>query len=121
MAAKRTGLMQSVLAAKDRAAAEKVAHGGTPSGNAPEPAAPAAPPPPQNPPAAAPGPAKRNRDLTDSSATTAVHIPKDHLALLRRVAVERANRDGGRPSVSNVLRDLIEANRTALEREAAAR
>jgi hypothetical protein len=41
--------------------------------------------------------------------------------LLRRVAVERANRDGGRPSVSNVLRDLIEANRAALEREAAAR
>ena len=59
--------------------------------------------------------------MTDSSATTAVHIPKDHLALLRRVAVERANRDGGRPSVSNVLRDLIEANRGALEREAAAR
>lgn len=112
-APKRTGLMQSVMAAKDRVAAAV--------GAAADPAPHGAPPPTETPPAAAPGPAKRNRDLSDSSATTAVHIPKDQLALLRRVAVERANRDGGRPSVSNVLRDLIEANRTALEREAAAR
>lgn len=84
----------------------------------PPPEAPAVP---AEPLAAPPSPGKRDRTLTDSSATTAVHIPKDQLALLRRVAVERANRDGGRPSVSNVLRDLIEANRAALEREAAQR
>jgi hypothetical protein len=59
----------------------------------------------------------RNRDLTDSSMTTAVHLPREDLALLRRVAVERANRDGGRPSVSDVIRGLIEQNRAALERE----
>jgi hypothetical protein len=70
------------------------------------------------PPAAPPSPAKRNRDLSDSSATTAVHIPKDQLHLLRLVAVARANREGGRPSVSNVLRALIDANRAELEAEA---
>jgi hypothetical protein len=60
---------------------------------------------------------KRDRSLTDGSATTAIHIPRADLALLRRVAVERANRDGGRPSVSDVLRDLIERHRAELEAE----
>lgn len=49
--------------------------------------------------------------------TTAVHIPRATLALLRRVAVERANRKGGRPSVSAVLVELVEGQRTALEAE----
>jgi len=43
------------------------------------------------------------------------------LHLLRLVAVTRANQDGGLPSVSNVLLELIEANRPDLEREAAVR
>ena len=53
--------------------------------------------------------------------TTAVHIPKETLALLRRVAVERANLHGGRPSVSAVITELAEARRPDLEREAAVR
>lgn len=101
---KRMGLIQSAKAAKEQAAARAE----TPQ-EAPAPAVAAVPP-------TTPAP-RRNRVLSDNSATTAVHIPKDQLALLRRVAVERANRDGGRPSVSNVLRDLIERNRAELERE----
>jgi predicted CopG family antitoxin len=38
--------------------------------------------------------------------------------LLRRVSIERANRQGGRPSVSNILRELIEQHRAELEAEA---
>ena len=49
--------------------------------------------------------------------TTAIHVPKATLALLRRVAVERANLHGGRPSVSAVIADLVERNRADLERE----
>jgi hypothetical protein len=40
------------------------------------------------------------------------------LVLLRRVAVERANKQGGRPSVSAALVDLVRANAAELEREA---
>ena len=49
--------------------------------------------------------------------TTAVHIPKTTLSLLRRVAVARADRLGGRPSVSAVLVDLAERARAELEAE----
>lgn len=52
--------------------------------------------------------------------TTAVHIPKATLSLLRRVAVARADRHGGRPSVSAVLVDLVERNKMELERETSA-
>jgi len=54
---------------------------------------------------------------SDEMTTTAIHIPKATLALLRRVAVERANLNGGRPSVSAVLVNLVEQNRAELERE----
>lgn len=50
--------------------------------------------------------------------TTSVHLPKDQLHLLRLVAVSRAGRQGGRPSVSDILRELIERNRQTLESEA---
>ncbi len=50
-------------------------------------------------------------------ATTAVNLPRDNLLLLRRVAVERANKEGGRPSVSAILVRLIESNRDELEAE----
>ena len=46
--------------------------------------------------------------------TTAVHIPKATLSLLRRVAVARADKHGGRPSVSGVLVDLAERARIEL-------
>ncbi len=50
-------------------------------------------------------------------ATSAMHIPKATLQLLRRVSVARAGVRGGRPSVSAVLVDLVERNRAALEAE----
>ena len=53
--------------------------------------------------------------------TTAIHIPKATLSLLRRVAVSRADNQGGRPSVSAVLADLVERARAELEAEAARR
>ena len=53
--------------------------------------------------------------------TTAIHIPKATLSLLRRVAVSRADTQGGRPSVSAVLAELVERARVELEAEAARR
>ena len=53
--------------------------------------------------------------------TTAIHIPKATLSLLRRVAVSRADSQGGRPSVSAVLAELVERARAELEAEAARR
>ena len=49
--------------------------------------------------------------------TTAIHIPKRTLSLLRKVSITRADRNGGRPSVSAVLVDLVEEARERLERE----
>lgn len=112
-APKRQSLIQAASkAARDAAsrnAEVAAAPPPEPAAAAPEPAAPAAPEPLRT---------GRNRDLTDSGATTAIHIPREDLALLRRVAVERANRNGGRPSVSDVLRELIDRHRAELEREA---
>jgi hypothetical protein len=53
--------------------------------------------------------------------TTAIHVPKKVLALLRRVAVERANIEGGRPSVSAVLVDLVRERWAELEKESGQR
>ena len=53
---------------------------------------------------------------TDTTAT-AIHIPLVTLHLLRRVAVERANRLGGRPGVSKVIVELVEAHQAELEAE----
>ena len=66
---------------------------------------------------AAPGGRPGRRTASDEMTTTAIHVPKATLALLRRVAVERANRHGGRPSVSAVIADLVERNRAELARE----
>ena len=49
--------------------------------------------------------------------TTAIHVPKRTLSLLRRVSVARADRVGGRPSVSAVLSEPVEAARQQLEQE----
>lgn len=115
-APKRPSLVAQMKAAKERLA----------EAPPPEPAPvrqsvePLPAPPPGPPPARDVAPARRRgRELTDAGTTTAVHIPREDLALLRRVAVERANRDGGRPSVSDVLRGLIERHRAELERETA--
>lgn len=50
--------------------------------------------------------------------TTAVHLPKATLTLLRRVSIARADQRGGRPSVSGVLVELVERARAELEQEA---
>ena len=56
-----------------------------------------------------------SKDMT----TTAIHIPRDVHDLLRRVAVERAVRNqGGRPSVSAVLTELVRQQWDELEAEA---
>lgn len=71
------------------------------------------------PPAPAAGTAQRRfKHDTARMTTTAIHIPHEALALLRLVAVQRANREGGRPSVSAVLTEMVEQQRAALEREA---
>jgi len=49
--------------------------------------------------------------------TTAIHIPRRTLALLRNAAVGRANRTGGRPSVSGLITELVEQHRRDLEKE----
>lgn len=56
---------------------------------------------------------------SDAMITTAVHIPRDVHILLRRVAVERANDHGGRPSVSVVLTELVRRHWDELTAEAA--
>lgn len=64
-----------------------------------------------------PAPSRPTR--TEESTTTAIHLPRETLHLLRRVAAERANRGGGRPSVSAVLVALVEEQRAKLEGELA--
>ena len=49
---------------------------------------------------------------------TSVHLPSDLLYMLRMVAVTRARRSGGRPSVSDVIREMIESNRRQFHEEA---
>jgi hypothetical protein len=104
---KRPTLIAAASAAKKRVEAQAAA---------PTPAPPVAAPEPRRTDAA--GRKARPNELTRSSETTAVHLPREDLALLRRVAVERAIREGGRPSVSDVLRGLIEKHRAELEAEA---
>jgi len=50
--------------------------------------------------------------------TTSLHLPSDLLYILRIVAVSRANRRGGRPSVSDVVREFLELHRRQFEVEA---
>lgn len=56
--------------------------------------------------------------VREDMITTAIHIPARVHALLREVSFERARARGGRPSVSSVIADLVDANWTALEKEA---
>jgi hypothetical protein len=53
---------------------------------------------------------------TADTLTTAIHIRREHWELLRRAAFARAERTGGRASVSAVLGELIERHRAELER-----
>jgi hypothetical protein len=51
------------------------------------------------------------------SLTTAIHLPRGTWELLRKVAFHRAEKDGGRASVSRLITTLVESNREQLERE----
>jgi hypothetical protein len=55
---------------------------------------------------------------TPADAITSIHLPKEMLTLLRIAAIKRAEREGGRPSVSTVIRDLLERHRAEIEKEA---
>ena len=56
--------------------------------------------------------------LRGANMTTAISLPTSMWELLRRVAFNRALKQGGRASVSAVLVDLVERNRKELEKEA---
>ena len=60
----------------------------------------------------------RARAPGSAMVTTAIHIPKETHDLLRRVAVERAVEQGGRPSVSAVLTELVQRHWAELAGEA---
>jgi hypothetical protein len=49
--------------------------------------------------------------------TTAIVVPRNMWNLLREVAFRRAQSSGGRASVSEVLRNLVESHRAELEKE----
>ena len=49
---------------------------------------------------------------------TTIHIEAELLTLLRMAAVKRAEHKGGRPSVSDVVRDLLGKYRAEIEAEA---
>jgi hypothetical protein len=49
--------------------------------------------------------------------TTAIVVPRNMWNLLREVAFRRAQSSGGRASVSEVLRNLVESHRAELEEE----
>ncbi len=56
----------------------------------------------------------------DRTVTTSINIDSDLVELLRVVAAKRANREGGRASVSRVIEAVLEDNRADLQREAEA-
>jgi hypothetical protein len=49
--------------------------------------------------------------------TTAIHIPRATWELLRRVAFYRAEKCGGRSSVSSLITSLVESHREDMEKE----
>ncbi len=50
--------------------------------------------------------------------TTAIVIPRSTWRLLRAVAFKRAQEQGGRPSVSALVLELVDRHRKELEKEA---
>ena len=70
-----------------------------------------------------PGMQKRSKAKPDPTPaqrthqTTGINLPLELWSLLNRVAFHRALRQGGRPSVSALLVELIEKHRKELEKE----
>lgn len=63
------------------------------------------------------GAALQDVDVQDST-TAGINLPKDYLALLKAVAQRRAQEQGGRPSVSAVVCDLVRQHADELDEEA---
>jgi hypothetical protein len=53
----------------------------------------------------------------EGSLTTAIHLPRQTWTLLRAVAFQRAQKRGGRASVSGLIVELVEKARPILEKE----
>ena len=53
------------------------------------------------------------------SRTTGINLPSETWLLLRRVALERSRRSGGRGSVSALLVELVDRHKPELEKELA--
>ncbi len=58
-----------------------------------------------------------SRTSDERWASTSVHLPVELLELLRMAAVKRASRQGGRPNVSEIVREALEAHRKEIEGE----
>ncbi len=58
-----------------------------------------------------------SRTSDDGWASTSVHLPVELLELLRMAAVKRASRQGGRPNVSEIVREALDAYRSKIEEE----
>ena len=54
----------------------------------------------------------------EGTITTAIHIRRSHYDLLRAVAFARAQRGGGRISVSKVVSELVSKHERELRKEA---
>jgi len=59
----------------------------------------------------------RRTTASAGMAITSVHLPRELLRLLRLASIDRADRHGGRPSVSDVIRDVLERHRDEIEDE----
>lgn len=59
-----------------------------------------------------------NGHLERTMQVTSLHLPTDLLYTLRMVAVSRASKFGGRPSVSDVVREFLESHRSQFDAEA---
>jgi hypothetical protein len=51
---------------------------------------------------------------TEAMATTSIHMPASLLKALRFAAAERAEQEGGRPSVSALVVELLERHRSEI-------
>ena len=68
--------------------------------------------------AAAPATPSSTRSAASTDmAVTSIHLPRELLKLLRMASINRADIRGGRPSVSDVIRDVLERHRDEIEDE----
>jgi hypothetical protein len=61
----------------------------------------------------------QKQDMPLEWSTTAIHLPKTTLNLLKLAAFHRAQKHGGRMSVSKLVTEIIESHRKELEQNIA--